>query len=129
MNQWLDRTMLRGPHLALATSQKGLRKLLRDLKMAEDSVPWDLAHSVAAACRFFRRGDGDGPPDLVIVLIPPGLKRREAALRLAHEAVHIYQAWCERVGEVRESRVTEAEAYCIENLSRTLLKAYHRARR
>lgn len=127
MSRWLDQTMVRGPRIALATTEKQFRSLLRDMKVPPDSVPFDLEPHVGAQVRFFRDGE-TGPPDTAIVLIPRGLKTHEAAARLAHEAVHIWQAWCERAGEVRESRVTEVEAYAIENLTRTLLKAYRHDR-
>lgn len=118
--KWLDREMITGPYLFLATSEADYQKAMRRLKIGREKwSPWladdalGCVHTATTPMKSLA----------CIVCIRPGEQDGiEAASTIVHEAVHVWQIWCEYREEREPSR--EFEAYAIENISRTLLKAY-----
>lgn len=118
--KWLDRELVRAPHLVLATTQEHYTAVVRHLKL-ESHDEWLRNKSVACVHTF----ENDEALMCVVCL---DAKRCEdpinVATALVHESVHVFQQLCERIGESEPSR--EFEAYSIERISEQLMREYVR---
>jgi hypothetical protein len=119
--KWLERDLVTGPYLGLATNEKDFRKALRTLKVPREKWPaaW-LNDDATANCSTFTNPSG-GIACVVCVRLgeQSGI---EAAATLVHEAVHVWQTWCDYKGE-RDPSI-EFEAYAIESIAKRLMQAY-----
>lgn len=118
--KWLNRDLVLGPHLWLATNERDFHKAMRRLKAPREKwAPW-LSES-SFGCMHTLTTPG-GSIACVVCIRPGEQSAIEDACTLIHEAVHVWQAWCNYKGEDRPS--CEFEAYAIESISRSLMKAY-----
>lgn len=118
---WLDRRIaVAGPYLCLCLSEVEYRAALKHLKV-DSSEPWisryadattHVRHDVRGLATIVCLGDMEGRTPIEIV----GL--------LVHEAVHIWQEWCEHYSEKHPS--AEQEAYAIQAISQELMAEYTR---
>lgn len=126
--KWLDRALVVSPYYyGLCLSEKDFRKELKRLDVPKDSWPPFVATERAnATAHFFKDGKG---AQSVIVTIGSSKGRSLAQIHglLVHEAVHIWQAIRENIGE--QSPSSEFEAYSIQAISQRLMEAFADAKK
>lgn len=124
--QWLDRDLVQGPYLCLCTSEEQFRAAMDHMKIPQTLQPHKWLQ--ASACVWaFTQEDSDNLKGLTCVVC---MDSKEAAEQdpisvcglLCHEAVHIFQDWCEHFGEKSPSK--EFEAYSVQNIAQRLMWAY-----
>jgi hypothetical protein len=103
---WLDRELVAGPYLALATSEADYRKAMRHLKVPREQwAPW-LADDSLGCMHTLKNPSGSV---CCVVCVRLGAQAPiEAAATLIHEAVHVWQAWCKYRHEWEPSAEFEA---------------------
>lgn len=118
-NRWLDRRIgALGPYLTLCLSEAELRAVTKRLGV---ECRW-LAPGKDASVHSFA-----GPRGLCSVVCLGDVRDRsgvEIAGLLIHEAVHVWQCWCEDVGETHPG--SEQEAYGVQAVAQELLAEYAR---
>lgn len=118
---WLDRRIAApGPHLALCLSEKEFRAAIAPLKSA--SIPRWVSSD--ATTHFFTNSEGK---TCCVVCMGEGWKDRlpvEVAGLLVHEAVHVWQSYCEDIGERLPG--LEQEAYGIQSIAQELMAEFAR---
>jgi hypothetical protein len=121
--KWLDRELVAGPYLTLATSEAAFQRVLRYLKVPREKwLHWLDDNSLGC---MHPLGTTSGRLACVVcVRLGEEEEGIAAATTLIHEAVHVWQAWRRRNGENEPS--AEFEAYAIEAISRSLMKEYAR---
>ena len=119
--QWLNRSLIIGPYLCLCTTEKEYHAVMDYLKVpAHQRCPWVGKRANAATHLLENQDHG-----LVAVVCLGDVSRRslvDVAALLVHEAVHVWQAFCEDIGE--KSPSDEFEAYSIQSISYELMTAY-----
>lgn len=118
-NRWLDRRIgAPGPYLTLCLSEAELRATLKRLGV---ECRW-LAPGKDACVHSFA-----GPKGLCSVVCLGDVSELdgvEIAGLLIHEAVHVWQHWCDDIGE--HSPGTEQEAYGVQAVAQELMAEYAR---
>lgn len=119
--RWLDRELVTGPYLGLATTEVQFHKAMRHCKVARENWPAWVSEGADATTHTFANKDGN---TACMVCIRPreGHTPIKIAAILVHEAVHVWQEHCERIGERNPS--PEFEAYSIQAISQRLMQAY-----
>lgn len=117
--KWLNRDLIVGPYLALALSEKEFHAALRHCKVP--IAEWPQWVKSAATTHTFTNKDG-GLCCVVCLGPHEGKSPIQVAALLVHEAVHVWQSWCDDVGEQAPS--SELEAYSIQAISQRLMFAY-----
>lgn len=116
--QWLNRSLLVGPYLTLCTTEEMFRRVLtEDLEFTEP-LPFHGSQYANATTHHLENKDGEA----VAIVCISGYRGRDpiaVAGLLVHEAVHVWQEHCKRIGESAPGR--EAEAYAIQWISQELL--------
>ncbi len=121
--RWLDRRIAAaGPYLALCLSEDEFKAAMRHLKI-DGAGPWiSNDHSHATAHEVL---GSDGRRCVVVCLSQwEGRDPIEVAGLLIHEAVHVWQAYCDDIGEEKPGR--EQEAYAIQAIAQELLAEFAR---
>lgn len=118
---WLGRSLVVGPYLCLCTTAKDYHAVMDYLKVpAHQRGPWVGKRADATTHLLENQDHG-----LAAVVCLGDVSQRspiDVAALLVHEAVHVWQAFCEHIGEKPPS--DEFEAYSIQALSRELMAAY-----
>ena len=122
---WLDRRVAApGPYLTLVTSQDEFDAALRHFKMPLGTPYLSSARADATVHLFDnRRGESVA---VVALGDTTGRSSVEIAGLLVHEAVHIWQAHRENIGETHPGR--EQEAYAVQGIAQELMAEYARRR-
>lgn len=119
---WLDRRIARpGPYLALCLSEVEFRAALDHLK-APETPKWVSAGANATMHTF-----DHAPAGVCCVVCLDGYADRtpvEVAGMLVHEAVHVWQQYCDDIGE--RSPGSEQEAYAIQSIAQELMAEFER---
>ena len=118
--KWCNRELIRSPlYIGLCLSEKKFAKEMK--RMGIKNPPSFLKTPQSNATAHFFIKDGD---ESVIVALGKHKKREpiEVAGLLVHEAVHIWQAVKDSIGE--HSPSMEFEAYSIQSISQQLMCAY-----
>jgi hypothetical protein len=102
--------------MTLCLSEDEWRSALASIKVNADGR-W-LGDGAHASTHFYVNTEGDCTA-IVCVDVRPHLTGPEIAALLVHEAVHIWQDYCRRIGESNPG--DEQEAYAIQYLSKTLI--------
>jgi hypothetical protein len=119
--KWLNRDLITGPYLGLATTEAEFHKALRHCKVPADK--WPKWVSEGANATTHTMGNAQGYTTCIVCLRPDkDCTPIQIAAVLVHEAVHVWQEHCERIGEDRPS--PEFEAYSIQAISQRLMQAY-----
>ncbi len=124
LTRWLDRRIARaGPYLALCLSESEFRKALAHLKAPE--IPaWIKSRTANATMHTFINEDGK---TCCVVCLGDGWQGRnpiEVAGLLVHEAVHVWQTYCDDIGEAVPG--DEQEAYAIQSIAQELMAEFAR---
>ena len=119
--KWLGREAAKpGPYLTLCLSEEELRHASRGL--TKELLPYPRT---GAMCSTFTK---DGTNELcALVSLSEGHQQRDSIVvagLLVHEAVHVWQAYAEHMGESRPG--DEQEAYAIQQFSQQLMAEYAR---
>jgi len=115
---WLDRDLIVGPYLVLCTTQDEFDAVCDAVKVPRSPF---VNQGSDAATHHLGRGD-DGGHVCVVCVRPSDHDPISLCALLVHEAVHVWQRWCEVVGE--HSPSVEFEAYAIQTISGRLMWAY-----
>ena len=107
--------------MCLCLSEKEYRAALQHLDIEEVGA-W-VKDGADATAHYMRTADGRTS---VVVCLKGHAERTpvQVAAMLVHEAVHIWQYYCDDMGE--RSPGAEQEAYAIQNLSQTLMEEFSR---
>lgn len=121
---WLDRALVVSPYYyTLCTTPKRFKKVLVHLKVPADVRPEFLKTDHAdATVHFF-----ESEEKLCAVLCMPRAKDKapeQIAGLIAHEAVHLWQAVRDAIGEKHPS--SEFEAYSVQAITQRWLEEYNR---
>ena len=120
--RWLDRKIaMDGPYLCLCLSEQEFLAAFKHLKCRRD-IPAQWCPP-GAGCTHHLEGP-DGVSSIVCADIPDDVTGPEIAALLVHEAVHVWQSYCEFIGEKNPG--SEQEAYGIQNISLVLMAEYAR---
>lgn len=118
---WLNRSLIIGPYLCLCTTEEDYHAVMDYLKVpAHRRAPWVNERADATTHLLESRDQG-----LVAVVCVGDVSRCSpvgVAALLVHEAVHVWQAFCEHAGE--KSPSDEFEAYSIQSIFYELMTAY-----
>lgn len=119
--KWLDRRIAHpGPYLCLCTSDEQYQRALKECRVKPVDEWIKNTYSDATVHHL----NNDKGESVCVVCIRP--KESTTAIEIAgllvHEAVHIWQEYCSRIGERSPGR--EQEAYGIQAISQELLQAY-----
>ena len=120
--QWVRRVLMENTYyVALCTTEKSFRKELKRLELPREDWPTFTSKNANATCHFLEWCDSK---KIVIVCLGDCTGRTpiEIAGLLVHEAVHIWQARHEDIGEKTPSH--EMEAYAIQRIAIELMAAY-----
>ena len=113
--QWLDRAMLVAPYFTLCLTEDAFRHVAAELGWHDKST-WAPENGA----RTHHGVNADGEPTCV-VCIRDGADHAPIPVAglLVHEAVHIFQRWCDVHGE--QSPSNEFQAYSIQRISQQLM--------
>jgi len=118
MPKWLDNTLIKGPQFALVTTEEMFHELCDELDIPK-AHQGDWLFGGRAATHWFPALDAS------IVTILPRDKNTDAVGivgTLVHEGTHVWQFYCESIGEKEPSR--EFMAYSIQAIVVQLMQAY-----
>jgi hypothetical protein len=119
--QWLNREVAKpGPYLTLCLSEAELRQASKGL--TDEKLPYP---KTGAMCSTFTKTNTNEL--CAIVSLSESAQKRdsiELAALLVHEAVHVWQAYAEHMGETNPA--DEQEAYAIQSVSMRLMAEYAR---
>ncbi len=121
-NRWLDRTLVEGMFVTLCLSQEEFTKELKRLGVREHVDFLSTSHA-NATCHFLNSSSNK---KCAIVCLGDTSKVTpiQVAAMLVHEAVHIFDDFCECIGE--RSPSSEFKAYSIQSISQGLMLEYAR---
>lgn len=120
--RWLGRRMSApGPYLTLCLSEDEYLHAAKHLKLTARS-PWIKSPQADATAHHI--ANGNNLACIVCLQVDTGRNAIEIAGLLVHEAVHVWQEWCDFYGEEFPSR--EQEAYAVQAISQELLAEYAR---
>lgn len=126
--KWLDRTLMTSPYYyGLCLCEKAFQKEMKRLAIPNDERPAFILNKQSdATTHFFERDDGRRMA-IVTIRKRKGLAAAQINALLVHEAVHIWQAIREDIGERNPS--SEFEAYSVQTISQSLMQAYQDAKK
>lgn len=116
--KWLERKLLKGPNLTLILSLKEFTKALDDCFISNYEPAW-IGENAIATLHYFNNYS-KGFLCIVALNLKECVDGIDIACTLVHESVHIFQRWCEYLGEAEPSK--EFEAYCIESIFENLMR-------
>lgn len=119
---WCDRDLHHCQYyIGLSLTDKDFRKMLDGLKIKKSLRPKTRAAANGATTHYFVSAGGKLA---AIVALSPTKKVDPISVCgiLVHEAVHIWQAHCDEIGERAPS--SEFEAYAIQSISQTLMAKF-----
>ena len=120
--KWLDRRIARpGPYLALVLSQEEFNAAMRHCGLPT-GAPY-VSPEASATTHLSRGKTGDV---MAVVALGDTSERNpiEVAGLLVHEAVHVWQEYCESIGEANPGH--EQEAYAVQAIAQELMAEYAR---
>jgi hypothetical protein len=125
--EWIDRALVVSPYCyGLCLSEADFKRQLKRLNVPRDDWPSFLgAEGGNATAHFFE--SAHGLCAIVTLGGTNGKSIQQVHAMLVHEAVHIWQAIREHLGE--KSPSSEFEAYSVQTISQRLMESYERARK
>lgn len=123
--RWLDRRIAAaGPYLTLCLSADDFRAAIAPLKTP--AVPRWLNSGAGATTHTFEH-HRNGIVCVVCIGDFEGRSPIEVAGLLVHEAVHVWQHYCDEIGE--HTPGSEQEAYAIQSIAQELMAEFARRMR
>ena len=123
--KWLDRRIAcAGPYLTLCLAQEEFDAILKRLKV-KYATPY-VSSGADATAHHLTNYKGEA----VAIVCLSGFEERspvEVAGMLVHEAVHVWQNYCQDIGEKEPGR--EQEAYAIQTIAQELMSEFARRMR
>lgn len=122
---WFDATICpNAPKVCLCLNSKSYRKAMKAFGINNLS-PWLATNHADAATHFCISKSGETG---AVICLKSDTPRAELVVfgLLVHEAVHVWQNWCDHVGEL--SPGAEQEAYAIQAIAQELMAEYRRQR-
>jgi len=117
--KWLNRSLITGPYMALCLSAQEYERALAHCKIPRaDRDPW-MQSAQSDAQTHWLEHPKQGLVCIVTLRMKDGISGIQIACLLLHEAVHIWRAFREHIGETDPSR--EFEAYAIQAIAQTLM--------
>lgn len=115
--KWLDRGVLLTPYMALVTNEDEFAAALKHLKYRGDSLPFEGSLGLDGATTHVLKHERG---QLVCIVTCHFETRDHAAVAalMAHEAVHVWRAAMEDIGE--DAPGEEIEAYGIQGITHAL---------
>lgn len=124
--RWLERNSLVLPYMLLCLTEKEFLAANKHLKVKETPI-WTKSNHCATTHTYER----DDKITCIVCMCKENSKKyslHSVIGLLAHEATHIWQAFCESIGEHAPSK--EFEAYCIQFITQRLVEEYlHQTKR
>lgn len=120
--KWLSRRIsIPGPYMTLCLSEQEFLKVIKSLKVKYTSDWVGSGSGNGRVHHFYNNGEYTA---VVCISNHEEHSPIEIAGLLVHEATHIWQEWCDSIGE--RSPGAEQEAYAIQNISQTLMEEFAR---
>ena len=107
--------------IALCIDEKAFEKELRRLRVPGRDWPLFVTGKSDATVHYFENATS-GLIAIVCIRRRKGISLIQMHALMVHEAVHIWQAHREAIGEKKPG--DESEAYAIQNISQALMQAY-----
>jgi hypothetical protein len=121
--KWLDRRIAApGPYLTLVLSEAEFLRAMKDCGIKHPG-PWIKTDHADATCHYLTNGKKEAVA-VVALRDTAGRTAIEVAGLLVHEAVHVWQDYCARIGE--HSPAVEQQAYGIQSIAQELMAEYAR---
>jgi hypothetical protein len=117
--KWLDRDWIRGDYLGVCITEEAWEKQMK--KMGIKYPDHFLSQDANATTHFLINSNGKRAT-IVCIRHDPSRTGVQIAALLAHEAVHVFQRYCDYIGEDQPSK--EFEAYCVQNIFQELAQGY-----
>ena len=119
--KWLNRTLVTSPYCyGLCLTEKEFHKELRKLGVPLHSFPEHTKYASGASTHYLE--SGDDKVAIVCLGNTRGYTKEQIHALIAHEAVHVWQAICDELGETSPS--IEFEAYSLQQITQNLLTSY-----
>lgn len=118
---WCDRALIVGPYLCLCITEAQYKRALKHIGVTDYQEPWVSSDATTHTL------ENNGKTCCIVCLRPrEGIDYQQIVSLLVHEAVHVWQMYCESVGEHKPS--SEFEAYAIQGIVQQLLYALEELR-
>lgn len=122
-SRWCDRNpMPHMRHYALVTSENAMRAELANVNEPFD-FPW-INKGANATVHYFSETEHHCTAAIVAIDAKPGRTGIQVAALLCHEAVHLFQRYCQDINESEPS--SEFQAYSIQWIAQELMTQYVR---
>lgn len=118
---WLNRDLMVGPYMTLVLSDAEFGAALKHCKLPRDGTEWIKTAHADATVHWADHPSG-GIVCIVAIRPKPTTTGIQIASLLVHEAVHIFQKYCDHIGE--DSPSSEFEAYSIQRIAQSLMESY-----
>jgi hypothetical protein len=122
--EWLDRSLLTSPyHYALCLSEKEFTKELDRLNVSKKNRgDWIKTPQANATLHFLEQNGDVGLSAIVCLKKKRGIEREQIYAILVHEAVHLWRAVKDYIGE--HTPGVEEEAYAVQRIAQSLMYSY-----
>lgn len=117
---WIARGAVYHQYVGLCLDEKSFQRNMRSLDVPHPWPAW-VSTEANATTHHLTKPNGEHLT-LVCLREKEGETPIGVASILVHEAVHVFQFFCEMIGETRPSE--EFQAYGIQNISQRLMEAY-----
>lgn len=125
--EWLERSLITGLPYCLCLQEKQFHSILKKYKIPKSKWPPFISSKQANATVHFLVNPSTGSEIHIVCLGDfSGQKTVQIYALLIHEAVHIWQAFREYIGE--KSPSSEFEAYAIQQISQSLMMSFDKQR-
>ena len=119
--QWLGTSLIDGPYLTLALDARAYKKAMKHLGIAKEArTAWVPPGSDATT--HLASHPKHGLSCVVCLRRSPDVDDIQIYALLVHEAVHVFQLWCQNHGERSPSE--EFQAYSIQTIAQRLMQSY-----